>query len=79
MIGGRYLTFDLLYGLRLYWAVGLTLAAAGCVLGMAAVAPAWAGFSGAGIEAIFAIVVLVSGLREARTNTMGGSQDETKR
>jgi len=67
VIGGRYLTFDLLYGRRLYWPVGLILAAAGCLLGMAAVAPASAAFAGAGIEAIFAGVVLVAGVREART------------
>jgi hypothetical protein len=67
VIGGRYLTFDLLYGMRLFWAVGLALAVAGCLLGRANVAPAWAGFAGGGIEAVFAAVVLVSGLREART------------
>ena len=68
VIGGRYLTFSLLFGMRLYWAVGITLAAAGYLLGKAAVAPAWTGFAGAGIEAIFAIVVLVTGFREARAN-----------
>ena len=66
VIGGRYLTFDTLFGMRLYWAVGLILAAAGYLLGKASVAPAWAGFAGAGIESIFAAVVLVIGLREAR-------------
>ena len=68
VIGGRYLTFDLLYGRRIYWPIGLTLASAGGLLGMAAVAPAWSGFAGAGIEAVFAAVILVAGLREARTD-----------
>lgn len=69
VIGGRYLTFSLLFGIRLYWVVGLTLAAAGYLLGKAAVAPAWSGYAGAGIEAIFAIVVLVAYFREARANS----------
>ena len=66
VIGGRYLTFQVLFGMRLYWAVGLTLAAAGYLLGKAQVAPSWAGFVGAGIEAIFAVIVLGTGRRIAR-------------
>jgi hypothetical protein len=66
VIGGRYLTFGFQYGIRLYWVVGLTLAAAGYLLGKAAVAPAWAGFVGGGIEAIFAAVLLVTATRETR-------------
>ena len=50
--------------------VGLTLAAAGCLLDRDAVAPASAAFAGAGIEAIFAAVVLVAGLRESRTDAI---------
>jgi hypothetical protein len=53
--------------MRLYWAVGLTLAAAGYLLGKAQVAPSWAGFVGAGIEAIFAVIILLIGSREVRT------------
>lgn len=79
VIGGRYLTFSLQFGMRLYWAVGLTLAAAGYLLGKAAVVPAWAGFAGAGIEAIFAAVVLVTGFREARTdNSLTPKPNDTK-
>jgi hypothetical protein len=68
VIGGRYLTFSLLFAIRLYWVVGLTLALAGYLLGRATVAPAWSGFSGAAIEAVFAIAILVIGLREVRAN-----------
>ena len=32
VIGGRYLVFATIYGMRLYWALGLALAAAGAVL-----------------------------------------------
>jgi hypothetical protein len=68
VIGGRYLTFSLLFGLRLYWVIGLALAVAGYLLGKATVAPAWSGFTGAAIEALFATVMLIAGLREVRAN-----------
>jgi hypothetical protein len=68
VIGGRYLTFSLLFAMRLYWFVGLTLAASGYLLGKAAVAPAWSGFAGAAIEAVFATVILIASLREVRAN-----------
>ena len=66
VIGGRYLTFGLLFGMRVYWIAGLVLAGCGYLLGRAAIAPAWSGYSGAAIEAIFATVILVAGIREAR-------------
>lgn len=58
VIGGRYLVFATLYGMRLYWALGLVLAAAG--FGLAAVqATAFAGAAaGAGLEAAFAVACL---------------------
>ncbi len=31
LIGGRYLTFSMLFGMRVYWLLGLSLAAAGCL------------------------------------------------
>jgi hypothetical protein len=68
VIGGRYLTFSLLFGVRLYWVLGLALAVSGYLLGRAGVVPAWSGFSGAAIELVFATVILVSALREARAN-----------
>lgn len=59
VIGGRYLVFATLYGMRLYWALGLTLAGAGFALGSLA-APALALVaSGAAIELVFAIVGIV--------------------
>lgn len=68
VIGGRYLTFSLLFAMRLYWVVGLTLAGSGYLLGRATVVPAWSGFSGAAIEAVFATVILIASQREARAN-----------
>ena len=63
VIGGRYLTFDTLFGDRTYRACGLVLAAAGFLLGRALAPPALAAFAGAAIEAAFAIVIA---LRERR-------------
>ena len=59
IIGGRYLTFSTLFGMRLYWALGLTLAAAGYLLGQSLAAPMVSAFVGSSIEALFAFVVLI--------------------
>lgn len=59
MIGGRYLTFATLYGMRLYWALGLALGAAGVVLGRASTPVQWRAAAGAAIAAIFALACLV--------------------
>ena len=61
VIGGRYLLFATLYGLRIYWALGGTLAVAAVTLGMTS-APTFAGaMTGALIELSFAVVMLVAG------------------
>lgn len=65
VIGGRYLTFSALFGLRLYWGVGLSLALAGYWLGKAAVAPQVSAFAGAAIEAGFAVALAILGSRRA--------------
>ncbi|MGY3266686.1 DUF7010 family protein [Lysobacter sp. HA35] len=65
VIGGRYLTFDTLYGKSLYWPCGLVLAAAGFALGRMFATPALAAFVGGGIEFAFAIVIA---LREQRAS-----------
>jgi hypothetical protein len=59
VIGGRYLVFATLYGMRLYWVLGLTLAAAGLALGVLAAAVPVAAVTGAAIEAAFGVVILV--------------------
>ncbi len=74
VIGGRYLVFTAVYGLRLYWALGFTLAAAGLVLGgvltapspeLKALGPLLGAATGAGIEALFGVVLFLQG-RTAR-------------
>ena len=69
VIGGRYLTFDTLFGDRMYWVCGLALAAAGFALGRALMAPAVAAFTGSAIEAAFALVIALREQRAARLVT----------
>ena len=68
VIGGRYLVFAMLYGMRLYWALGLALAAAGFVLGYLAVPAHVAAVTGAALEAAFAVIFLVQHRRWVRPN-----------
>ena len=55
VIGGRYLVFATIYGMALYWALGLLLAAAGFGLTAANQPAAVLASAGAAIEAAFAI------------------------
>ena len=65
VIGGRYLTFQTLYGLRVYWVCGVVLCVAGLGLALAR-APAVVGaFAGAGIEIGFSAVLFLHARRSA--------------
>lgn len=56
LIGGRYLTFATLYGMRLYWACGAALALVGFLVVLFR-APVFTGaFAGALVEYVFAAV-----------------------
>jgi hypothetical protein len=57
VIGGRYLTFATLYGLRLYWVCGGVIALAGFALAWIQAPIAQSAFVGAGIEYGFAMLV----------------------
>ena len=58
VIGGRYLTFQTLYGIRVYWAGGAALTAAGVALAITG-APVYVGaFAGAVVEGAIGAVVL---------------------
>lgn len=70
VIGGRYLVFTTVYGLRIYWACGLSLAAAGLALGallaapspeLKATGPFLGALTGALIETLFGAVLLQQG------------------
>lgn len=70
IIGGRYLVFATLYGMRLYWALGVALAIAAGVLAWLA-APAFVVAAiGAALEAAFAIACL---LLHRRTGVPGAA------
>jgi hypothetical protein len=59
VIGGRYLGFGTLFGLRIYWALGLVLAGAGYLLGQARATPTLGASAGAAIEAAFALAIFL--------------------
>jgi len=68
IIGGRFLVFATVYGMRLYWALGISLAAAG-------VASHWLGLpapvvavAGAAIEGSFAVVGMLHHRNWVRPN-----------
>ena len=63
IIGGRYLTFSTIFGTRLYWLCGGTLAMAGYLVATINAFPAVGAFVGAAIEAAFAIVIFVQARR----------------
>lgn len=54
VIGGRYLVFASIYGIALYWALGLILAAAGLGLTALSLPAAVIASAGAAIELVFA-------------------------
>ena len=56
-IGGRYLSFATLYGLRIYWVCGATLAAAGFALAALGANAATITLTGGLIELVFAGIV----------------------
>lgn len=58
VIGGRYLTFQTLYGLRAYWACGAALCAAGLALGIVGAPVAVGAFAGGAVELVTAAVPL---------------------
>ncbi len=75
VIGLRYLVFVKVYGLRIYQACGLALAAAGLVLGLVltapspelkAVGPLLGALAGAAIEALFSALLLRQGRASVR-------------
>ncbi|MBH9579385.1 DUF7010 family protein [Inhella proteolytica] len=68
VIGGRYLTFSMLFGMRVYWLLGLSLAAAGYLLGKSLASPTVGAFVGASIEVAFAIFILLANRRGVRPN-----------
>ncbi|QEL57944.1 hypothetical protein FYK34_17460 [Chromobacterium paludis] len=57
MIGGRYFTFQTLYGLRAFWWAGGTLCSLGIALALASAAPALAAAVGGGTEVVLSVLL----------------------
>lgn len=57
IIGARYLTFQTLYGLNVYWALGGMLMLSGFILTLLAVPFIVGAFAGGAIEVIFALIL----------------------
>jgi len=66
VIGPRYLNFATLYGMRLYWVLGAALAVAGYALYASGASFAAGAFTGAGIELLFAAIILMGARRTAK-------------
>lgn len=67
IIGGRYLVFATLYGMRLYWILGLALAAAGFALAVVNAPAHIVATVGAALEAVFAAICVAQHRRWAST------------
>ena len=68
VIGGRYLVFATIYGMRLYWALGLALAAAGAVLAPLRAPATVIVAAGGAIELVFGFAAVVQHRSWARPN-----------
>lgn len=67
VIGGRYLVFQTLFGLRLYWVLGGLLAALGIMFCMDSSTSVRTLLVGAGVELGFGILLLVTALKKRNT------------
>jgi hypothetical protein len=68
VIGGRYAVFGTLYGMQVYWALGLILASTGLATGYLTVQAGAIAAAGASIELVFAAAILVQHRRWVRSN-----------
>ena len=67
IIGGRYLTFNSIYGIKLYWILGALLGAAGYLLFIFRVPSFGSALTGAIIEITFGLYMLIT-FRRNNTN-----------
>ena len=73
VIGGRYLTFGVLFGLRTYWVFGWCLAVAAYLLYKIGASATLGAFTGSGIELIFAVIFFAMAIKEEPTSERGGA------
>ncbi len=67
VIGGRYLTFQTLYGLPIYWVCGGVLSAAGLLAAVLRLPVAASAFAGGAVEAVFAVLIFSRMRLEAKS------------
>lgn len=73
VIGGRYTTFATIFGRRVFWACGGALVVAAYVLATLAATPATGAFTGAALEALFAVVIAVTIRRDRAARPPNGT------
>jgi hypothetical protein len=66
VIGGRFLVFSTLFGMRIFWVCGLALAGTGWLLGKMGAPPLLGALSGFAIEGTFAVIIFILDRREVR-------------
>jgi uncharacterized membrane protein (UPF0136 family) len=59
IIGGRYLTFNTIFGNRIFWALGATLGLSGYFLFKLEAQPFISAFTGSIIELLFGVLILI--------------------
>lgn len=65
LIGGRYLTFQTLYGMKGYWVLGTVLCIVGVAFAIARVSVPVAAFAGGLVEVVFAAFLVIQAKRNA--------------
>ncbi|MBC7919255.1 MAG: hypothetical protein H7Y28_15745 [Rhodoferax sp.] len=65
LIGGRYLTFQTLYGMRIYWVLGSVLCIVGIAFALARVSAPTAALAGGLVEVLFAVFLFIHAKRSA--------------
>ena len=73
VIGGRYLVFGTLFGMRIHWLCGLALAGTAYLLVRTEASPTVAASAGAAIEVVFAAAIFILDRREWRTGSAARS------
>ena len=71
VIGGRYLTFAVVFGLQIYWALGASLAAAAYFLVKSSASPTLGAFAGSAIEIVFSVILFLMAIRAKSNNEHG--------
>lgn len=77
-IGGRYLTFSTLYGLRIYYVCGAVLSIAGIGLVLFKLPFPFGAMAGAVIEYVFGVVVFLKARSDSRITLQGHDTALTK-